>query len=108
MSPVLHYHAVALPQRGRGDAVRALAGAVTADDTVAGMMAGDRRLFRSNSQSTGSARMAPCRWRVHFRLAKGPLSVSLQPMGKVDWFAVVIVMLGMLPVVLIAVALFWR
>jgi hypothetical protein len=29
-------------------------------------------------------------------------------MRKVDWFAVVIVVLGMLPVVLIAALLFWR
>jgi hypothetical protein len=29
-------------------------------------------------------------------------------MGKVDWFAVVIVVLGMLPVALGAAVLFWR
>jgi hypothetical protein len=28
-------------------------------------------------------------------------------MGKVDWFAVVVVLLGMLPVVLIAALFFW-
>jgi hypothetical protein len=29
-------------------------------------------------------------------------------MGKVDWSAVVIVVLGMLPVLLVAAVLFWR
>jgi hypothetical protein len=52
-------------------------------------------------------RMAPCGWRVQFRLAKGLLSVEAQPMDKVDWFAVVIVLFGMLPVALVAALLFW-
>jgi len=49
--------------------------------------------------------MAPCGWRVQFRLAKGLLIVNAERMGKVDWFAVVVVVFGMVPVVLVAAAM---
>jgi hypothetical protein len=52
--------------------------------------------------------MAPCGWRVQFGLADGLPDARFFPMGKVDWFAVALVVVGMLPVMLVAIVLFWR
>ena len=49
--------------------------------------------------------MAPCGWRVQFRLAKRLLIVKAERMGKFDWIAVVVVVFGMLPVVFVAAAM---
>jgi hypothetical protein len=50
--------------------------------------------------------MAPCGWRVQFYLGDAVSDWYVFPMGKVDWFAVAWVVFGMLPVVLVATALF--
>jgi len=52
--------------------------------------------------------MAPCGWRLQFRQVKRLVSAQAELMEKADWLAVVIVVLGMLPVVLVAAFLFWR
>jgi hypothetical protein len=44
---------------------------------------------------------------VQFKLEK-PCSIEVFPMGKVDWFAIALVVFGMLPVVMVAAVLFWR
>jgi hypothetical protein len=56
----------------------------------------------------GLARMAPCSWYVQFELPKRPVRVLSFQDGKVDWFVFAMVAFGMLPVVLVAIALFWR
>jgi hypothetical protein len=82
-----------------------------APGAVAGVIALERWVLSlPHGTTTGgeTGRMAPCGWCVRFRLAKGLPSVKTDPMGKVDWFSVLIVMLGMLPVVMAAALLFWR
>jgi hypothetical protein len=51
--------------------------------------------------------MAPCGLRAQFKLEK-PCSIAKFLMGKVDWFAIALVVFGMLPVVMVAAVLFWR
>jgi hypothetical protein len=50
--------------------------------------------------------MAPCGWRVQVAMADGVSDCYVFPVAKVNWFAIAMAVLGMLPAVLVPIALF--